>query len=199
LNKTVAAGGTFETITFSNVQTFNRDTWNIWFFNFKESGDVVAVDGFVHEGFPVGTAVETVTVNGQKYEITFVVTAPESSSSVTSSSSSALSSSSESPVSSSSENPLTSSSAEPESSSSEGTTVAMSRVSNPLSMAVAGRTLHVSGASDMSVEVFDMQGSPVATFAHVKGSVNLEMLRQGSFVVRLRAGSNCLVRRIVVK
>ena len=66
-------------------------------------------------------------------------------------------------------------------------------------MAVAGRTLHVSGASDMSVEVFDMQGSPVATFAHVKGSVNLEMLRQGSFVVRLRAGSNTLVRRIVVK
>ncbi len=199
LKQTVARGEAFETITFSNVRSFNRDTWNIWFFNFKESGDVVAVEGFVHEGFPVGTAVETVTVNGQKYEITFVVTAPESSSSVASSSSSALSSSSESPVSSSSENPLTSSSAEPESSSSEGTTVAMSRVSNPLSMAVAGRTLHVSGASDMSVEVFDMQGSPVATFAHVKGSVNLEMLRQGSFVVRLRAGSNSLVRRIVVK
>jgi len=199
LKQTVARGEAFETITFSNVRSFNRDTWNIWFFNFKESGEVVTVEGTVHEGFPVGTAVETVTVNGQKYEITFVVTAPESSSSVTSSSSSALSSSSESPVSSSSENPLTSSSAEPESSSSEGTTVAMSRVSNPLSMVVAGRTLHVSGASDMSVEVFDMQGSPVATFAHVKGSVNLESLHQGNVVVRLRAGSNSLVRRIVVK
>jgi hypothetical protein len=33
----------------------------------------------------------------------------------------------------------------------------------------------------------------------VKGSVNLESLHQGNVVVRLRAGSNTLVRRIVVK
>jgi hypothetical protein len=51
----------------------------------------------------------------------------------------------------------------------------------------------------MSVEVFDMQGRPLMAIAHVKGSVNLESLRQGNVVVRLRAGSNTLVRCIVVK
>jgi len=75
----------------------------------------------------------------------------------------------------------------------------MSRVSSPLSMVVAGRTLHVSGTNDMSVEVFDMQGRPLMAIAHVKDSVNLESLHQGNVVVRLRAGSNTLVRRIVVK
>ena len=199
LNQTVAAGGTFETITFSNVQSFNRDTWNIWFFDFKRSGDVVTVEGSVHVGFPVGKAVETVTVNGQKYEITFVVTAPESSSSVASSSSSAPSSSSVVTPPPSSSSASVSSSSAVESSSSVSPTLVMSRASSPLSMVVAGRTLHVSGANDISVEVFDMQGRPLMAIAHVKGAVNLESLHQGNVVIRLRTGSSTLVRRIVVK
>ena len=205
LKQTVALGAQFETITFSNVQTFNRDTWNIWFLDFKRAGDVVTLEGSVHVGFPVGTAVEAVTVNGQKYEITFVVVKAESSSSVASSSSFAPSSSSEPAVSSSSKAssssvaPESSSSVEPESSSSESPTLTVSRVSSPLSVNVAGRTLHVAGASDMSVEVFDMQGRPLMGLSHVKGAVGLEQLHQGSYIVRLSAGSNSLVRRIVVK
>lgn len=205
LKQTVALGAQFETITFSNVQTFNRDTWNIWFLDFKRAGDVVTLEGSVHVGFPVGTAVETVTVNGQKYEITFAVVKAESSSSVASSSSFAPSSSSEPAASSSSEAssssvaPESSSSVEPESSSSESPTLTVSRVSSPLSVNVAGRTLHVAGASDMSVEVFDMQGRPLMGLSHVKDSVGLEQLHQGSYIVRLSAGSNSLVRRIVVK
>jgi hypothetical protein len=190
LEQVVVRGEAFETITFSNVKTFERKSWNIWFLDFKQVGDVVTVEGSVHKDFPMGTSVETVRVNGQNFDITFDVTAPASSSSVESSSS-------ETPVSSSSEG--SSSSISPESSSSEGTTLAMPTVVSALSLGISGRTLHVAGAPDMSVEIFDMQGSPVASFRHVSGSVNLDMLRQGSFVVRLRAGSNSLIRRIVVK
>ena len=130
----------------------------------------------------------------------------ESSSSEESSSSSEASSSSSEPSSSSVVTPPpssssagVSSSSAVESSSSVSPTLAMSRVLSPLSMVVAGRMLHVSGANDISVEVFDMQGRPLMAIAHVKGAVNLESLHQGNVVVRLRAGSNSLVRRIVVK
>jgi len=203
LEQTVARGEAFETITFSNVQTFDRKSWNLWFMNFKQTGDVVTVEGAVHESFPTGTSVETVMVNGQKFEITFVVTMPESSSSsaIPASSSDVESSSSEALVSSSSGTlPETSSSvAQPGTSSSEKTTFAMSPAVSRLSLVVAGRTLHVSGASDIAVEIFDMKGTPIATFGHVSGAVSLDMLRQGSFVVRLRSGSDTLIRRIAVK
>ena len=75
----------------------------------------------------------------------------------------------------------------------------MSPAVSRLSLVVAGRMLHVSGASDIAVEIFDMKGTPIATFGHVSGAVSLDMLRQGSFVVRLRSGSDTLIRRIVVK
>ena len=190
LEQTVARGEVFETITFSNVKSSNRDSWNMYFLEFARVGDVVTFAGTVPEYLEAGNYKETLTINGKKYEIALVVTVPASSSSVESSSS-------ETPVSSSSE--ASSSSVSPETSSSEGPTLVMPTAVSALSLNVAGRTLHVAGAPDMSVEIFDMQGSPVASFRHVSGSVNLDMLRQGSFVVRLRAGSNSLVRRIVVK
>ena len=200
LEQTVARGEAFETITFSNVQTFDRKSWNLWFVEFKQVGDVVTVEGSVHKDFPTGTSVETVMVNGQKFEITFVVTMPESSSSsAIPASSSDIASSSSKEQSSSSGTPATSSSTSPETSSSDGSVLVMSPVANPLSLVVAGRTLHVSGASDIAVEIFDMKGTPIATFGHVSGAVSLDMLRQGSFVVRLRSGSDTLIRRIVVK
>jgi hypothetical protein len=49
------------------------------------------------------------------------------------------------------------------------------------------------------LDVFDMQGRPVASFKQVSGSVALDMLRQGNYVVRVRAGSNSLTRKIVIK
>ena len=201
LEQTVARGEAFETITFSNVQTFDRKSWNLWFVEFKQVGDVVTVEGSVHKDFPTGTSVETVMVNGQKFEITFVVTMPESSSSsvIPASSSDVESSSSEALVSSSSGTPATSSSTSPETSSSDGSVLVMSPAVSRLSLVVAGRMLHVSGASDIAVEIFDMKGTPIATFGHVSGAVSLDMLRQGSFVVRLRSGSDTLIRRIVVK
>jgi hypothetical protein len=207
LEQTVERGAAFETITFSNVQTFERNTWNMWFMEFKRTGDVVTAEGSVHVGYTQDTAVETVTVNGQKFDISFVVVSPASSSSATSSSSEKpKSSSSETPASSSSEassssvEPASSSSeVQPESSSSEGPVFVTSRSVSALSMDVAGRTLHVAGAPDMSVEIFDMQGKPVASFGHVSGSVSLDALCQGSYVVRLRSGSLSIIRRVLVK
>ena len=184
LEQTVARGEVFETITFSNVKSSNRDSWNMYFLEFAQVGDVVTFAGTVPEYLEAGNYKETLSINGKKYEIALVVTAPASSSSVESSSS---------------ETPVSSSSVSPESSSGEGPTLVMPTAVSSLSLNVAGRTLHVAGAPDMSVEIFDMQGSPVASFRHVSGSVNLDMLRQGSFVVRLRAGSSSLIRRIVVK
>ena len=66
-------------------------------------------------------------------------------------------------------------------------------------MALDGRLLHVSGASLVAVDVFDMQGRPVASFGKVSGVVNLGAIRQGGYIVRVRSGSFSLVRRVTVK
>jgi len=84
-------------------------------------------------------------------------------------------------------------------SSSEGTTFVMAPAVNPLSISLEGRTLYVAGSDRAVVEVFDMQGRPIVNFTQVSGPVNLDMLRQGSFVVRVRAGSMNLVRRIAIR
>jgi sulfate adenylyltransferase subunit 1 (EFTu-like GTPase family) len=59
--------------------------------------------------------------------------------------------------------------------------------------------LQIEGVDNVQVDVFDMQGRPVASFRQVKGAVNLGMLRQGNYIVRVRSGSNSLIRRISIK
>ena len=127
--------------------------------------------------------------------------AAQSSSSETSSSSAASSSSVESSSSaeSSSSEESSSSSVEESSSSEEHTTLVVAGVVNSLKVSLAGRQLHVSGVDYASVDVFDMQGCPVASFKQVAGSVSLESLRQGNYIVRVRSGSMNLARRIAIK
>ena len=179
LEQTVAQGGQFETVTFKNVQTFNRNTWNLHFFNIEQSGSEVTVAGSVPNYVQVGDLTETLTINNTKYEIKLTVTAAASSSSA------------------SVEN--TSSSSVEGSSSSETTTLVNVFEVNPLKVSMTGRMLQVTGAERASVDVFDMQGSPVASFKQVTGSVSLENLRQGNYIVRVRSGSMNLTRRIVMK
>ena len=179
LEQTVAQGGQFETVTFKNVQAFNRNTWNLHFFNIEQSGSEVTVAGSVPDYIQVGDLTETLTINNTKYEIKLTVTAAASSSSA------------------SVEN--ASSSSVEESSSSETTLVANAVAVNPLKVSMAGRMLQVAGAEKVSVDVFDMQGSPVASFKLVAGSVSLENLRQGNYIVRVRSGSMNLTRRIAIK
>ena len=56
---------------------------------------------------------------------------------------------------------------------SDGTLLMVESSANPLGMALDGRLLHVSGASLVAVDVFDMQGRPVVSFRNVSGAVNL--------------------------
>lgn len=171
-----------------------------------------------------GDAVLTLTMPGSRWEQVLVANLslrngmePESSSSsvVVESSSSVVESSSSRPQSSSSSKPHSSSSShlnsssssqpsssEEESSSSaesDGTLLMVESSANPLGMALDGRLLHVSGASLVAVDVFDMQGRPVVSFRNVSGAVNLGAIRQGGYVVRVRSGSFSLVRRVTVK
>ena len=81
----------------------------------------------------------------------------------------------------------------------ENTTIVAAPVSSSILLSVEGRMLHVGGADWASVDVFDMQGRPVASFKQVKGSIALESLRQGNYIVRVRSGSNSLTRQISLK
>lgn len=171
LEQTVAQGGQFETVTFKNVQAFNRETWNFHFLKFEQSGSEVTVAGSVPDYVQVGDLTETLTINNTQFEIKLTVTAAASSSSASVEASS----------------------------SSETTLVANAVAVNPLKLSMAGRMLQVAGAEKASVDVFDMQGSPVASFKQVAGSVSLESLRQGNYIVRVRSGSMNLTRRIAIK
>ncbi len=185
LSQSVAQGGTFATITFKNVNTYNRDTWNLYFLTIDQKGDEVVVAGSVPGYLQAGNFSETLTLNGEKYEIKLSVIVAESSSS-------AVSSSSQEGVSSSSD-------AEMPSTSSSETMFAKEQRVSPISLSVENRTLHIGGVEQAQVNVFDMQGSPVASFGQVRGSVGLEKLRQGHYIVRVRSGSNNLVRHINIR
>ena len=182
LEQTVVPGGSFESVTFKNVQTFNRESYNCYFLSFNQTGsEIVVPSTTIPTHFEVGSVLtETLTLNGQKYEIKLNVTAAGSSSSTTENSSS-----SEAEVNSSS--------------SEEHTTFVQAYAVNPLKVSVAGRMLQITGADVVQVEVFDMQGSPVASFRQVAGSVSLEKLRQGNYIVRVRSGSMSLTRRVSIK
>lgn len=180
LEQTVAQGGQFETVTFKNVQAFDRETWNFHFLKFEQSGSEVTVAGSVPDYVQVGDLTETLTINNTKYEIKLTVAGAASSSSALVDNSS-------------------SSSAEVSSSSEEHTTVVQMVSVNPLKVSMNGRLLQITGADYAEIDVFDMQGSPVASFKQAAGSVSLESLRQGNYIVRVRSGSNSLTRRIVMK
>lgn len=68
-----------------------------------------------------------------------------------------------------------------------------------LDMNLAGRTLSVYGASNAKVELFNLQGTPVFSANAKNGSVSLDKMNSGLYVVRVSAGSNNITRRVVLK
>ncbi|MBP5248070.1 MAG: endo-1,4-beta-xylanase [Fibrobacter sp.] len=68
-----------------------------------------------------------------------------------------------------------------------------------LGMNFTGKTLYVNGTDRAKVELFDMQGRPVFKALNVNGSVSLQGVSNGLYVVRVTAGSNSLMKRIVVR
>ena len=119
----------------------------------------------------------------------------ESSNSATSSSSSKKAKESSSSVTSSS----SSEKAKKSSSSSKSVHLAGIPAVTSLRVSLEGRTLRIGGAEWANVDVFDMQGRPVARFVQVKNAVSLESLHQGNYIVRVRSKSNSLTRQILIK
>ena len=66
-------------------------------------------------------------------------------------------------------------------------------------MSFANHNLYITGADDAKVELFDMQGRPVFKALGVKGSISLQGVANGLYVVRVTAHSNSLMKRIVVR
>ena len=154
LVQSIAQGGNFETVTFDDVVSYARKSWNLHFLKMEQSGNQVTVSGSVPSYVQPGSYSETIELNGEKYEIKLTV---------------------------------------------ENTTIAATPVSNAVLLSVEGRVLHVGGAEWANVDVFDMQGRPVIGFKQVKGTIAFDMLRQGNYIVRVRAGSNSLTRQISLK
>ena len=168
LNQTVAQSGSFQTIIFENVTSFNRDTWNFHFLNVPqqaENGKIV-ISGSIPNYVNVGEMTETLTINGQKVTITLNIL-PEGS-----------------------EVP----SVDVDEESPTGVFAHASQSAPKL--AVSGRTLNVTGAVMVDVDVFDLQGRPMVHLKNVAGSVDLTRMPSGNYIVRVRAGSMNLTRKI---
>ena len=77
--------------------------------------------------------------------------------------------------------------------------IKLATTASNLSMHLSGRTLTITGAVTAKVELFDMQGRPVFSAKNVKGSVELQGVSEGLYVVRVHEGSRNLLQRIAIK
>ena len=80
-----------------------------------------------------------------------------------------------------------------------GTTHIATDNSQTMSLFIANRKLIISGVDQAFVDVLDVQGSPVISYQRVKNSINLDELKQGSYILRVRSGSNTQIRNITIK
>ena len=60
------------------------------------------------------------------------------------------------------------------------------------------RTLAIAGGI-ATVEIFDMQGRPLRVFRQVSGSVSLESLQAGAYIVRASSNSNVVTKRFQIR
>lgn len=60
------------------------------------------------------------------------------------------------------------------------------------------RTLAIAGGI-ATVEIFDMQGRPLRVFRQVSGSVSLESLQAGAYIVRAYSNSNVVTKRFQIR
>lgn len=84
-------------------------------------------------------------------------------------------------------------------SSNQNSSIALDRRALPkLSVSLSGRTLMIEGGQ-ASVEVFDLQGRPLARFTQVSGAVELVKLNSGSYILRIKSGTQVQNRKITLK
>lgn len=74
-----------------------------------------------------------------------------------------------------------------------------SATASNLSMQLAGRTLSIAGVTNAKVEVFDIQGGSIFSAKNVKGSIELQGVTKGLYVICVREGSKRLTQKITIK
>ena len=93
LVQTVVRGGEFETVTFTNVTTFSKETYYMWWLSFEQVGNTLVISNeYSTQYLDHEVWTEKIKVNGTQYEVkaTIVEPASSSSSNVEQSSSSAI-------------------------------------------------------------------------------------------------------------
>lgn len=81
----------------------------------------------------------------------------------------------------------------------DATALPKALVRSNLGVNVSGNRLDISGSANVRVELFDMQGRPVFNARNVNGSVELNGVANGLYVVRVSDGSSRLLKRITVR
>ncbi|MBR2210676.1 MAG: cellulase family glycosylhydrolase [Fibrobacter sp.] len=207
LQQEVVKGGEFQTVTFSNVESFDRGEWEIYWILFDPKGGELVVTQSPYNktnDLQPGSVTETFTVNGTQYEIKVTVVEPKSSSSANSPRSSSssgydIASCNSNVYSSSAGGVVPASNGSETPASDDPSTLALrGAVKFPVSVGLNGRVLQVAGGQ-ATIDVFDMQGRPLARFDQVSGAIGLEMLNSGNYILRIRSGGQVQNRRIMLK
>ncbi len=81
----------------------------------------------------------------------------------------------------------------------ELTAIAGRNAFGTLSVSFSGSALEIHGVTSAHVDVFDMQGRALKRFAQASGQVSLETVQPGTYIVRVRAGSDSWTRRISIR
>ncbi|WP_407445916.1 cellulase family glycosylhydrolase [Fibrobacter sp.] len=191
LTQNVVKGAEFETVTFTNVTSFTKETYYIWWLSYDYVGNTLTISNSQStQWLQAGDWNEKINVNGTTYEIQVTVVEPESSA--------ASSSSSNETPNSSESRPSSSSSAVTPASSGSSTMALRGAMKFPVSVVVNGRTLLIEGGQ-ATVEVFDLQGRPLARFIQVSGAVELTKFNAGSYILRVKSGTQVQNRKITLK
>ena len=193
-------GAEFETVTFTNVTSFTKETYYIWWLSYDYVGNTLTISNSQStQWLQAGDWNEKINVNGTTYEIQVTVVEPESSAASSSSSSTSRPSSSSwgSDVASCNSGEYSSSAVTPASNGSS-TMALRGAMKFPVSVVVNGRTLLIEGGQ-ATVEVFDLQGRPLARFSQVSGAVDLTKFNAGSYILSVKSGTQVQNRKITLK
>lgn len=68
-----------------------------------------------------------------------------------------------------------------------------------LSVSFSAKMLEIQSVKPATVDVFDMQGRAIKQFSQANGSVSLESVLPGTYIIRVRAGSENWTKRISIR
>lgn len=84
-------------------------------------------------------------------------------------------------------------------SSDDDITAIESRNFQTLSVSFSAKMLEIQSVKPATVDVFDMQGRAIKQFSQANGSVSLESVLPGTYIIRVRAGSENWTKRISIR